>query len=59
VTEVLDVPLLRLPEPHPAVIALYFVALLLCSRLYLPNAKRPPWLGLALLAVSIVLWFVL
>ena len=58
VTEQLDVPLLRLPQPHPMVIALYFVALLFCSRLFLPNAKRPPWLGLALLTVSVVLWFV-
>lgn len=59
VTETLDVPLLRLPRPHPAAIALYFVALVFCSRLYLPNAKRPPWIGLALLTVSVVLWFVL
>ena len=55
----LDVPALRLPAPHPAVIALYFLALLLCSPLFLPNRKRPPWIGLALLAASILLWFLL
>ena len=59
ITEVTDVPLLRLPQPHPAVIALYFVALLLCSPLNYANRKRPPWIGLGLLTVSIVLWFVL
>ncbi len=59
VTESLDVPLLRLPQPHPLVIALYFIALLFCSRLYLKNAERPPWIGLALLLVTAVLWFVL
>lgn len=59
VTEVTDVPLLRLPAPHPTVIALYGVALVLCSPLNYANRKRPPWLGLGLLTVSIVLWFVL
>lgn len=58
-SQTLDVPALRLPAPHPGVIALYFAALLLCSPLFLPNRKRPPWLGLGLLAGAIVLWFVL
>ncbi len=53
----LDVPALRLPSPHPAVIVLYFLALLFCSPLFLENRKRPPWIGLAALAVSVVLWF--
>jgi len=55
--QTLDVPVLRLPAPHPAAIVLYYVALLLCSRLFLPNRNRPPWIGLGLLTVSIVLWF--
>lgn len=55
---VLDVPALRLPQPHPAVIALYYIALLLCSPLFLPNRRRPPWIGLGVLAVSIALWFI-
>lgn len=55
----LDVPVLRLPAPQPWVIALYFLALLLCSPLFLPNRKRPPWIGLGLLTVSILLWFVI
>lgn len=52
-----DVPFLRLPQPHPLVIALYYLALLLCSPLFLPNRKHPPWLGLGVLAVSVILWF--
>ncbi len=59
VVQSVDVPLLRLPRPHPAVIALYYAALLLCSPLFLPNRKRPPWLGLGVLFVSIVLWFLI
>ncbi len=55
----LDVPVLRLPAPQPWVIALYFLALLLCSPLFLKNRKRPPWLGLGLLTVSVLLWFLL
>ena len=53
----LDVPALRLPAPHPAAIALWYVALLLCARIFLPNRNRPPWIGLGLLAVSVLLWF--
>lgn len=53
----LDVPYLRLPSPHPAVIVLYYAALLFCSPLFLENRKRPPWIGLGALAVSVVLWF--
>jgi competence protein ComEC len=55
----LDVPALRLPSPHPAAIVLFYLALLLCSRLFLPNRNRPPWIGLGLLAVSILLWFMI
>lgn len=53
----LDVPALRLPAPHPVLIALWYLALLLCSRLFLPNRKRPPWIGLGLLTAAILLWF--
>ena len=53
----LDVPALRLSAPHPAAIALFYLALLLCTRLFLPNRNRPPWVGLGLLAASILLWF--
>ena len=59
VTASLNVPLLSLPKPHPIAIVLYYVGLLFSSELYLKNAKRPPWIGLGLLAVSIVLWFLL
>ncbi len=59
VTEVTHVPLLSLPSPHPFVIALYDIALLLCSPLNYANRKRPPWLGLGLLGASIILWFVI
>jgi len=59
VAQNLDVPALRLPAPHPAVIVLYYAALLLCSPLLLKNRKRPPWIGLGLLTVSIVLWFLI
>ncbi len=55
----IDVPLLKLPHPHPAAIALYWIALLLCSPLNYANRKRPPWAGLLILFGSIVLWFVL
>ena len=54
-----DVPALRLPAPHPSAIVLYYIALILCSPLLLRNRKRPPWIGLGLLAVSIVLWFLI
>jgi hypothetical protein len=59
VTEPLNVPGLQLPAPHPAVIALYYAALLLCSPLFLPNRKHPRWIGLGALPVAVVLWFFL
>ncbi len=59
VTETLNVSGLQLPAPHPAVIALYYAALLLCSPLFLPNRKHPRWIGLGALAVAVVLWFFL
>lgn len=59
ISESLNMPLLRLPSPHPAVIVLYYVALLFCSPLFLYNRKRPPWIGLGLLAASVILWFLL
>ncbi len=58
-TQTLNVPALRVPAPHPVVIALYWIALLLCSPLFLPNRKHPRWIGLGMLAVTVVLWFVL
>ena len=58
-TNLLDVPLLRIPGPHPIVIILYYVSLILCSKLYLRNAKHPPWIGLGLLMTTIVLWFIM
>ena len=57
ITGLLDVPVLRLPRPHPLVIALYFAALLLCSPLNFANRRRVPWIGFAVLIASIVLWF--
>ena len=57
VTARLDVPVLRLPRPHPFAIALYFAALLLCSPLNFANRRRVPWIGFAVLIASIVLWF--
>lgn len=57
VAQNLEVPVLRLPAPHPAVIVSYYLALLLCSPLFLPNRRRPPWIGLAMLTVTIALWF--
>jgi competence protein ComEC len=59
ITQGLDVPMLRLPAPHIAVIALYYAALLLCSPLFLENRKHPPWIGLGMLAVTVALWFLL
>ena len=59
VAQNLDVPALRLPAPHPAAIVLYYFALLLCSPLLLRNRKHPPWIGLGLLTVSFVLWFLI
>ncbi len=55
----LDVPALQIHAPHPFVIVLYYLALLLCSPLFLQNRRRPPWIGLAALAVSILLWFLI
>ena len=46
-------------RPPVAVIALYLIAMLLVSPFYLPNAKRPPYLGLAVAAVSVLLWILL
>ena len=59
ITQGLDLPMLQLSPPHIAVIMLYYTALLLCSPLFLENRKRPPWIGLGVLAVTIVLWFLL
>ena len=59
IVQATDVPVLRLPSPHPSAIVLYYLALILCSPLLLCNRKRPPWVGIAVLAVSIVLWYVI
>ncbi len=55
----LDVPALRLPAPHPAAIALYFLALLFLSPLFLPNRRHPRWIGIGLLLAAVLLWFVI
>lgn len=47
------------PAPPVAVIALYLISLLLLSPYFLPNAKRPPYLGLAVAGVSLLLWVLL
>ena len=52
-----NVPPLRFPKPHPVVILAYYISLLLCSKLYLRNAERPPWIGLGCLVATIALWF--
>mgnify|MGYP002626252212 CR=1 FL=1 len=57
ITQRLDAPLLSLPAPHPWAIVLWYLGLLFCSRLFLPNRKRPPWIGLALLTGSVLIWF--
>ena len=59
VSEWINVPLLSLPKPHPIAIVLYYAGLLFASRLYLKNADRPPWIGIGLLFVSLILWCVL
>ena len=59
ITQGLDVPMLRIPAPHPLVIVLYYIALLFCSPLFLYHRKRPPWIGLGLLTAAAVLWFIL
>ncbi len=55
----LDFAPLTLKAPHPIVTALWFIALLFCSPFFLKNSKRPPYLGLGLAAVSILLWILL
>jgi len=55
----LDVTLLPLPRPQVAVIAAYLIGILFLSPFFLPNKKRPPLIGLAILALSIVLWILL
>ena len=57
--ERVHVPLLSLPQPHPAAIILYYAGLLFTSKRYLKNADRPPWIGFGMLAASILLWFLL
>ena len=55
----LDVPTLRLPSPHLAVMVLYYVALLFCSPLFLKNRKRPPWIGLGAVFAMLLLAYLL
>lgn len=50
---------LALPAPHVLSVMVYYIGLLFCSDIYLPNRKRAPIPGLVLIAVSIVLWIVL
>ena len=59
ITEAMHVEQLSLPKPHPIAIVLYYVGLLFTSKLYLKNADRPPWLGIAILFISVALWFLL
>jgi competence protein ComEC len=59
VAENLNVPALRVRAPHPAVIALYFAALLFLSPLFLPNRRHPRWIGIGLLLAAVLLWFLL
>lgn len=59
ITKATNVPMLRFPKTYPVVILAYYVSLILCSKLYLRNAEKPPWLGLGCMIVTIVLWFVI
>ena len=59
IVQSVNVPSLQLPAPHPLVIVLYYLGLFLCSSLLLPNRKRPPWIGLGLLASTMILWYLI
>ena len=58
-TELVNAPILHIPKPHPVLIAAYYIALLLCSKLYLRNARHKPWIGLAALMLTITVWFLI
>ena len=47
---------LYVSAPTVPVIALYFLALALLSPFFLPNAKRPPYVGMAVAACAIAVW---
>lgn len=47
---------LTLSAPGWPVLALWFAALFFLSPFFLPNKKRPPWVGYALLAAALSVW---
>ena|GEM_PF-3151175 len=52
----MDTQNIPLPRPPVLTIALWLVAIPFLSPLFLPNRKGKPWLGLGLLALSLVVW---
>lgn len=44
------------PSPCLAAVLLWYVGLVFCSGLYLKNSRHPPWIGMGLLGVSLLLW---
>ena len=59
VTDLVRGELLPLPVPHVAVLPFWYLGSVFCSPYFLPNRKHPPWIGLGLLAVALVLWMVI
>lgn len=51
-----DVGTLPVKAPNLASMALWFIGIFFLSPYYLPNSKKPPYLGLGLIAAASILW---
>lgn len=50
---------LMLPAPNLAAILCWYAGLVFLSQMFLPNRKRPAYVGFALIAASIALWMLI
>ena len=50
---------LQIREPHILSVGAYYAGLIMCSQLFLSNRRHPPYIGLALLGISVILWVIL
>lgn len=48
---------IAMPKPNGAVLAFWYIGLLLLSPCFLPNSERPPWYGYAAMGLSLLFWF--
>jgi len=56
-SELVPVEGITLPPANGAALVLWFAGMLLVSAFFLPNGKKPAWLGWGLMAAGALVWF--